>query len=151
MAEDWSADPGGGTGNGGADLHIGDGTLPSLKKQLDRLLTELESRGVAEGIRSSTVGTGSYGDFAGARELATHQARVHQKLQAFSQIFGEQIEALGIAAQISDKGFENVEADAVQRLRAIQQNAYEHYKAPKDAPTAGQDAKATDADEQGAY
>ncbi|MBU7596589.1 hypothetical protein JGS22_002785 [Streptomyces sp. P38-E01] len=150
MAEDWGAGSRS-TGGSGADLHVGDGTLVSLKKQLDLLLLELDNRGVQEEIRSSTVGAGSYGDFAGARELATHQARVHQKLEAFSRIFGEQIEALGIAAQISEKGFQNVEADAVQRLRAIQQNAYEHYKAPKDAPTAGQDAKATDDDEQAAY
>lgn len=145
MAEDWSDGPQNTTGtSGGADLHIGDGTLPSLQKQLDQLLQEMKQQGFASGIKSHTVSTGSYGDFPGARELATHQTRVHQKLETFARVFGEQIEALGIAAQVSERGFHNVDADTVQRLRAIQQNAYQHYKTPGDAPTHGQDQQATD-------
>lgn len=145
MAEDWSdSSPNTADTSSGADLHIGDGTLPSLKKQLDRLLQEMNNQGVETGIKSSTVGTAAYCDFPGARDLATHQARVHQKLETFARVFNEQIEALGIAAQISDRGFQNVDAEAVQRLRAIQQNAYQHYRAPDDAPTQSQDTQATD-------
>jgi hypothetical protein len=82
--------------NGGKDLLVGEGSLTSFKKQLDKLVAELKRTPAApEEIHASAVPATAYGDFPGARDLATHLARVQTRLELFAKIYGEQIEALG--------------------------------------------------------
>lgn len=130
---------------GGGELQVGEGTLQNLKKQLDEILSEVRGTPATQKeIQASAVGKSSYGDFPGAQQLAEHQAKAQEKLEAFSRIFGEQIEALSISAQIAERGYENVEAEAVERLRAIQQNALRHYEATQQEPKQGQDSQGND-------
>lgn len=139
-------------GAGGGELHVGEGTLQNLKKQLDEILADVRTTPATQKeIQASAVGKSAYGDFPGAQQLAQHQAKAQEKLEAFSRIFGEQIEALSISAQIADRGYENVEAEAVQRLRTIQQNALRHYEATQEQPQQDKDQQGVDKNHDGGY
>ena len=139
-------------GAGGGELHVGEGTLQNLKKQLDEILADVRTTPATQKeIQASAVGKSAYGDFPGAQLLAQHQAKAQEKLEAFSRIFGEQIEALSISAQIADRGYENVEAEAVQRLRTIHQNALRHYEATQEQPQQDKDQQGVDKNHDGGY
>lgn len=139
---DGTTTPGASGANG--DLAVNDGSLQSLKKQLDELLGELRNSPASHtDMRTATITSDAYGDFPGAKALSTQYAKVQARLEAFSQVLGEQIEALGISVEVSEKGYDNVEAETLRRMQEIQRNVMRQYQ-DKDAPPPQVDEKRTD-------
>ncbi|MBB1244984.1 hypothetical protein GL263_15615 [Streptomyces durbertensis] len=138
--------------NGGKDLLVSEGSLTSFKKQLDKLVAELKRTPAApEEIHASAVPTAAYGDFPGARDLATHLARVQTRLELFAKIYGEQIEALGVAAQVSARGYADVEDETRQRMRAIQQNLDRYHSELEAVKTESPSARPTSSSDRAGY
>ncbi|MCI0383663.1 hypothetical protein [Streptomyces sp. CNQ085] len=140
---------------GGKGLNYRAETLTAFKGRIDELLGELgKSPAAHKQIGEQAVTPEAYGTgFSAAEDLSAHYDRVHTRLKALSRLFGEQLEALGIATEIVDKGYGNVEADQRQRFQAIQTQVEEHLSASrrgdsesgKDSSSEG-DRKALDAD-----
>jgi hypothetical protein len=138
-------DPGAGSSSGNGDLSVTDETLLGFKKRLDEVLSHLSnSPASTTKMQNQTITRDAYGGtaFPAADDLSKQYDRVHARLETLSRIFGEQIEALGIAVQISQKGYAGVEADQLARMRAIQSSAAQHYEAPA-APSNGGDGQRT--------
>ncbi|MFP8887232.1 hypothetical protein [Streptomyces mangrovi] len=140
---------------GGKSLNYQAETLTAFKGRIDELLGELgKSPASHKQIGEQTVTPDAYGTgFSAAEDLSALYEKVHTRLEALSRLFGEQLEALGIATEIVDKGYGNVEAERRQRFQAIQTQVDEHWSASRQGdPEEGKDAssegnrKALDAD-----
>ncbi|MGK5628062.1 hypothetical protein [Streptomyces sp. URMC 123] len=115
---------------GGEDLSLKAETLSAFKGRIDKIIADLEKSPAAKSkIDGQKVSRHSYGKgFSAAEDLGGLYDKVHAELQTLSQTFGEQLEALGIAVQISDRGYGNIDADQEARFRAIQKRAAEVYE-----------------------
>ncbi|MFJ4338151.1 hypothetical protein [Streptomyces sp. NPDC088915] len=95
-------------------------------------------------ITPDAYGTG----FAAATELHGAYDKVRTRLEELTKIFGETIEAMGIRAQIADKGYAGVDEEERRRFAAIQksvekdQNKY-HGTEGRGAPKSEQPATPT--------
>ncbi|MDG9706388.1 hypothetical protein [Streptomyces sp. DH37] len=116
------------TGGSGKGLDYRAETLTAFKGRIDELLGELgKSPASHQRIGEQTVVPDAYGTgFSAAEDLSALYDRVHTRLESLSRLFGEQLEALGIATQIVDKGYGNVEADQRERFQAIQTRVDEY-------------------------
>ncbi|MDI3417963.1 hypothetical protein [Streptomyces luteolus] len=117
--------------------------LQTFKKRIDDLLDRLNGSPAQHGkIGEQTITAASYGTgFAAAEDLGKSYETVRSRLERLSRAFGEQIEGLGIAVQITDKGYEGVEAEQAERYQTIRRRAEEHYREP--AQDAGSGAGTT--------
>ncbi|CAL9451504.1 MULTISPECIES: hypothetical protein [Streptomyces] len=133
---------------GGKGLDYRAETLTAFKGRIDELLAELgKSPASHKQIGEQTVTPDAYGTgFSAAEDLSALYDKVHTRLETLSRLFGEQLEALGIATEIVDKGYGNVEADQRQRFQAIQTQVDEHWAASR-REREGQDTRAKDSDE----
>ncbi|MFE6779317.1 hypothetical protein [Streptomyces sp. NPDC057702] len=118
---------------GGADLSREAETLTYFKGRIDKILLELESSPAAKSrISDQTITRAAYGTgFSAADDLASMYDKVHGRLEKFSQTLGEQLEMLGIAVQIADRGYDSVDARQAARLNEIQRRARADYAAVK--------------------
>ncbi|MFC7967853.1 hypothetical protein [Streptomyces cinereoruber] len=85
-------------------------------------------------ITPDAYGTG----FAAATELHGAYDKVRTRLEELTKIFGETIEAMGINAQIADKGYSGVDEEERRRFAAIQKHVGDDHK--KNYGTEGQGA-----------
>ncbi|MGR3935593.1 hypothetical protein [Streptomyces sp. BRA346] len=119
------------SGRGGkrADLKVEAETLASFKSRIDKILLDLEESPAARSkISDQTVAHAAFGaEFTAAADLAGAYEKLHARLEKFSRTLGDQLEALGIAVQISDRGYDSVDAEQAARLRAIQKRTAEYY------------------------
>ncbi|QKW52720.1 hypothetical protein [Streptomyces buecherae] len=125
---------------GGADLAREAETLSYFKGKIDKILLDLESSPAAKSkIGDQTITRAAYGTgFSAADDLASMYDKVHGRLEKFSQTLGDQLEALGIAVQIADRGYDSIDAKQAARLREIQRRAREEYPATKQGQPADQ-------------
>lgn len=122
---------------GDGDLVINADSLAALRKQVDAVARELRDSSASEAkVREQVVNRDAYGGTALAQaddlSKAYDQARV--ELERYVRIFGEQIEALSLVVEMSQKGFDNAEAEQIARFHQLQQNAQRHYQAQEPRP-----------------
>ncbi|GAA2426875.1 hypothetical protein [Streptomyces macrosporus] len=119
---------------GGKDLSYEPETLASFKKRIDDILDRLETSPAShKHISDQTVTPDAYGTgFSAAEDLSAQYEKAHERLKTLSRLFGEQLEALGIATQIVDKGYENVEDEYKERFQAIRARVEEHHESRRD-------------------
>lgn len=126
---------------GGKDLAYEAESLASFKGRIDKILDELEGSPAspkqigAQDITPDAYGTG----FSAAADLSSLYDKVHTRLQDLSRLFGDQLEALGIATQIVDKGYQSLEADQAQRFQTVQERVEEYSQSRQDGPEEGRD------------
>lgn len=107
---------------GGADLRRGLEALKTFKKRVDGLLSDFEgSAGSSAKVAAHTISRASFGagDFAEASGLHGQYERVHEHITSLSKSLALQIEALQIAVQGADIGFDNLEEDLRRRFWEI--------------------------------
>lgn len=114
--------------NAGSGISKKAETLAYFKKQLDKMLKDLEESPAAKSeISRHRIAAAAYGKFPAAEELAGNYQKVHARLEELSQILGDQLEALGVTVQISDRGYDSVDAEQAARLREIHKRAQNYY------------------------
>ncbi|MFC0598612.1 hypothetical protein [Streptomyces palmae] len=114
-------------------------TLKGFKSRIDDVLLKFaDSPGAKKNLDSHGVPTTAFGSssFNAAGILAGHVEKAHARLSELSQILGDQIEALGIAAVIAENNYEGVDAEQSARLKAIQERAERYYQGHRDNPAA---------------
>ncbi|MGW1197468.1 hypothetical protein ACWD4B_16760 [Streptomyces sp. NPDC002536] len=120
-------------GSGGGYLAKEAETLTTFKGRIDELLAKLEKSSASpKAIGDRRISRDAYGrGFDSAHDLAGLYDKVHGRLQELSKLFGDQIEAVGLAALISDRGYDGVDAEQAARMRAIQESTQKQYRSPK--------------------
>ncbi|MFF8596860.1 hypothetical protein ACF061_36675 [Streptomyces sp. NPDC015220] len=109
-----------------ANLEASGEALATFVKRVDAVLRDLEgSAGAptkvgAQTIRLSSLSAGSESVFPEAHDLYTQYRSVHEELISLSKTLHLQIEAIGIAVQGADHGFENLEEEQRRRFWEIQ-------------------------------
>ncbi|MEU5438604.1 hypothetical protein AB0G73_35420 [Streptomyces sp. NPDC020719] len=137
------AEPNGTTGGGNGerggkpDLGVDGVSLADFKGRMDELLRSLDKSPARHTkIADQRVQPASYGTgFAAADELHKAYDKVRTNLERLSKIFGDQIEGMGIAVHIADKGYGGIDVDEAQRYQAIRKETEKYYE----SPGAGQD------------
>ncbi|MFF5974785.1 hypothetical protein ACFY7C_25025 [Streptomyces sp. NPDC012769] len=119
-----------GDGSGKQGLEVGDVTLQTFQSRMQKLVDDLKgSPAEHKKIGEQKVTAASYGTgFAAATELHGAYEKVRTRLEELTKIFGETIEAMGIRAQIADKGYAGVDEEERQRFAEIQKATKEHYE-----------------------
>ncbi|RLU96589.1 hypothetical protein CTZ27_16320 [Streptomyces griseocarneus] len=136
---------------GNSDLAKEAETLTKFKGHIDKILENLEdSSSSVKSIADQKLPKDVYGSFDTAKGLADLYEHVHGRLKELSQTFGDQIEAMSIAALIADRGYDAVDADQAARLKAIEERTRKYNPAPTSAPThtPGQPGQSNAADQQ---
>ncbi|GAA0481052.1 hypothetical protein ABZ951_24540 [Streptomyces sp. NPDC046215] len=122
-------------------------TLATFQKRIEEVLTKLEkSAASSKSMGDQKVPQASFGTgFGSAKELATLYDKVHERLLTLSKVFGDQVEAMGFAAVIAERGYDGIDAEEAERLRAIQKRTrqYEHDRPRPGGTPAGTDEKGT--------
>ncbi|MEU7167518.1 hypothetical protein AB0A70_23200 [Streptomyces morookaense] len=118
----------------GGELHAEAEVLKAFKRRVDAILTNyLDSEGAPGRIAEAAPGTGHMGqNFAEVTALHGAYNAVHERLKTLSQLFADQIEALGTAVLGAGVGYENVDAGLRDRLLAIQRRTQELYNPAMD-------------------
>ncbi|MFB7866843.1 hypothetical protein [Streptomyces sp. NPDC056069] len=131
-------------GDGGKkDLEVEDVTLQTFQTRMQKLVDDLKgSPAEHKKIGEQKVTEASYGTgFAAAGELHGAYEKVRTRLEELTKIFGETIEAMGIRAQIADKGYTGVDEEERQRFSEIQKSTQDYYDKHKDSGAQGGPAK----------
>ncbi|MFF8597891.1 hypothetical protein ACF065_03030 [Streptomyces sp. NPDC015232] len=127
-------------GDGGKQgLDVGEVTLLTFQTRMQKLVDELKgSPAEHTKIGEQKVTAASYGTgFSAATQLHAQYEKVRTRLEELTKIFGETIEAMGIRAQIADKGYDGVNQEQRERYREILKSTQEDYD--KQHPPAAQD------------
>ncbi len=96
-------------------------SLADFKKVLDSVLQDLDKSYASHNkVSDQAIDHASYGDFAEARTLASAYDDVHDTLRTLAQAWGDQIEALGLAIDMANRGYQGVDEEHRDRLRALQ-------------------------------
>ncbi|MFI2645971.1 hypothetical protein [Streptomyces sp. NPDC018610] len=130
-----------------ADFEASGEALAKFVKRVDAVLHDLEgsagnpTKVGAQTIRLSSLSAASEAVFPEAHRLYQNYATVHKELTALSKVLHLQIEAIGIAVQGADHGFEKLEEEQRRRFWTIQaeirqiQGAKEHANDSKGGAT----------------
>ncbi|GHF74757.1 hypothetical protein GCM10010218_64780 [Streptomyces mashuensis] len=105
-------------------------TLSTFKGRIDSILRMLEdSQASQTSLDHRTIAKSAYGkDFHSAEVLHSVYETVHTRLKELSRVFGDQIEAAGLAALVADRGYDGVDAEQEARMRAIQERTERHFR-----------------------
>ncbi|MFC1410152.1 hypothetical protein ACEZCY_12875 [Streptacidiphilus sp. N1-12] len=93
---------------------------------MDTLLESLDGSPAApnqiahQTLEAQHLGTEVNGAFSEITDLSTTYQTVHEQLQSLSKTLSDQINAMSITVQVSQVGYQHVEADQVDALWAIQ-------------------------------
>ncbi|MFE0044738.1 hypothetical protein [Streptomyces albireticuli] len=116
-------------------------TLKSFQDRIEDVLDKLEkSKASSKSMGDQKVSTEAFGTgFGSAKDLAGLYDKVHERLLALSKVFGDQVEAMGLAAVIAERGYDGIDAEEAEKLRAIQKRTQEYERdraaaLKKDAP-----------------
>ncbi|WBO63472.1 hypothetical protein [Streptomyces camelliae] len=129
------------SGGGGSDLRRGLEALKIFQKRVNDALRKFDdSPGSSSSIAQHAISRASFSGtqipFSEAADLHGQYERVHARLTNLSQSLSLHIEALKLAVQAADAGYDNVEEDVRQRFWAIQtQLNREHQQAVADEQT----------------
>ncbi|WP_149180651.1 hypothetical protein [Streptomyces sp. TRM49041] len=117
-------------GGGGKDLDVKGVTLQTFKNRIDEILNSLaESPAGHQTIGEQTVTADAYGNgFGAAGDLHAGYEKIRARLEGLSKMFGETIEALGIAVQMADKGYGGVDTGVKERFKEIHKHSREFYE-----------------------
>ncbi|ARZ67541.1 hypothetical protein SMD11_1884 [Streptomyces albireticuli] len=144
-----------GGGPGGEPTPSGDGklvkepeTLKSFQDRIEGVLEKLEkSKASSKSMGDQKVSTEAFGTgFGSAKDLAGLYDKIHERLLTLSKVFGDQVEAMGLAAVIAERGYDGIDAEEAEKLRAIQKRTQEYERdraaalkkgGPGDAGTTG--------------
>ncbi|MFF0436809.1 hypothetical protein ACFYU9_31885 [Streptomyces sp. NPDC004327] len=104
-------------------------TLLTFQSRMQKLVEELKgSPAEHTKIGEQKVTPASYGTgFGAATELHGAYDKVRTRLEELTKIFGETIEAMGIRAQIADKGYSGVDQEQKDRFAQIQKSTEDDY------------------------
>ncbi|WP_406342158.1 hypothetical protein [Streptomyces sp. NBC_00648] len=133
MAEPNGGGSGGkGSGGGKPDLGVDGVSLADFKGRMEQLLRSLDQSPARHTkIADQRVQPGSYGKgFAAADELHKAYDKVRTNLERLTKIFGDQIEGMGIAVHIADKGYGGIDVDEAHRYQAIRKETETYYESP---------------------
>ncbi|RKN38724.1 hypothetical protein [Streptomyces hoynatensis] len=116
-----------------ADLHVADGALSDFTHWLGGIVEPLDN--LAADIAELNIATHQYGGAMPAvAEMARQYETARSRLVEFVRIQREAVEMLGIAAQISERGYEAVDQEQLDRLRQITSTWNERYPRPPRIP-----------------
>ncbi|MDT0547191.1 MULTISPECIES: hypothetical protein [Streptomyces] len=121
----------------GKGMAKGAETLAKFKGRIDKILSDLENSPASQKKFDEQIITrAAYGAQLkkvewSADSLAKSYDTVHENLKAWSKIFGDQIEAMGLAALIAEKGYDAIDADQRRRMQEIQAEAAKYYRDPE--------------------
>ncbi|AXE27783.1 hypothetical protein C0216_26730 [Streptomyces globosus] len=109
-------------------------TISGYKKVVDDLLTKLgNSEASDKKLAHTTLPEGTLGTgFAEAVDLFSAYEKVQTELRNLSKGLADQIEAMGIAIQLSGKGYVNVDEETKARMRSIAAKAHDAYVPDRD-------------------
>ena len=111
-------------------------SLADFKKVLDSVLQDLDKSYASHSkVSDQTVAQASYGDFDEARALASTYDSVHDTLKSLAQVWGAQIEALGISVDMANRGYQAVDEEHRDRLRGLQAQIQQFYTQQPQAQT----------------
>ncbi|MCC3766647.1 hypothetical protein [Streptomyces sp. UNOC14_S4] len=120
---------------GNSDLAKEAETLTKFKGHIDKILENLEgSSSSVKSIADQKLSKDVYGSFDTAKGLADLYEHVHERLKELSKTFGDQIEAMSIAALIADRGYDAIDAEQAARLKAIEERARKYGPTTTSAP-----------------
>ncbi|MEU3351360.1 hypothetical protein [Streptomyces sp. NPDC037389] len=113
-------------------------TLTTFKNRIDEVLADLEKSAASpKSMGDQKVAHDAFGrGFGSAEGLAALYDAVHARLETLSKVFGDQVEAMGLAAVIAERGYDGVDADEAARMRAIQERTHEYEHGPTTRSTA---------------
>ncbi|MDA5144413.1 hypothetical protein PEM37_23130 [Streptomyces sp. AD681] len=109
-----------------ANLEVTGEALSTFVKRVDSALRNLEgsagdpTRIGAQGIKPTSLNSGSTTAFPEAHALYLQYNRVHEELTSLSKTLHLQIEAIGIAVRGAHVGFDNLEEEQRRRFAEIQ-------------------------------
>jgi hypothetical protein len=128
--------------SGSKDLAVETESLVTFKQRVDGILSRLDD-GPASHRRMSdqAISAASFGaDFEMADHIHKAYQAVHDKLRTMSQMLGDHIDALSLTTDMARRGYQNVDQQQVDRLRAIQQRLAQTCPQPGQGEGHAQDA-----------
>ncbi|MFC5725006.1 hypothetical protein ACFP1Z_33180 [Streptomyces gamaensis] len=120
-------------------------TLTAFRNRVEEALSKLErSSASAKAMGDHRIAGDAYGKgFDSAEALAALYETVHGRLQELSKVFGDQIEAMGLAAVIAERGYDGMDAEEAARMRGIEERALEYRRSRPAASDSGQPGAAS--------
>lgn len=108
-------------------------TLTRFQGRLEKVLADLEDTHASKRfLGEQTVPAGSYGkDFTSATEVAEAYQKAHGNIVKLCQAFSDNIEMLGFAALISERGYDGLDAEQRREMEAIQRRIEQGYRGAK--------------------
>ncbi|MDQ1008166.1 hypothetical protein QFZ82_002651 [Streptomyces sp. V4I23] len=109
--------------------------MRGFKKRVDDLLIVLDGSEAAPGrMGEDRVSRGQLGsaDFGEAQFLFESYTIVHDELEKLSKALGAQIEGMGLAVHSSQVGYENVDQDIRDRMKAVNAEVESYYDRERD-------------------
>jgi hypothetical protein len=109
--------------------------MQTFKKRVDDLLTILDgSEAAPSRMGNDRVSRWQLGsaDFGEAQFLYDSYTVVHDELEKLSKALGAQIEGMGLAVQSSRVGYENLDRDIRDRMKAINAEVESYYDRERD-------------------
>ncbi|MCX4797188.1 hypothetical protein OG497_24660 [Streptomyces sp. NBC_01242] len=113
-------------------------SFTKFRNHVDVLLRDLKASPAGPGkVGEETIGREKFGGgnkgWTEAEALHGSYSAVIKELEGLSQLLSDSIEGMSIAVLASHKGYENVDLDVRQRMRAIQSSTETHHKAEQAA------------------
>ena len=116
-----------------ADLHVADGALSDFTNWLRDIAEPMDD--LAAEIDELRLQSHQYGGGVPAvAELAKQYELARSRLADYVRFQREAVEMLGIAVQISARGYEAVDQEQLDRLRQITDTWNERYPQPRSTP-----------------
>ncbi|MFB7898490.1 hypothetical protein ACFC1B_19380 [Streptomyces xiamenensis] len=115
-----------------ADLAVSTEALSQFRGRLDNVLTTTQTAGLTPSLMADLrMDQANYGGLIPGMTQISHEfGHAVDRLEAFVRIQQDLIEALAIATLISQQGYENVEAENLERLQQIMAHLADDYTPP---------------------
>ncbi|WP_329814236.1 hypothetical protein [Streptomyces sp. JV185] len=109
-------------------------SFTKFRDRIDELLRDLKASPAGPGkVGEDTMGRerfgGGKGEWSEADGLHGAYSKVVKELEGLSHLLSDSIEGMSIAVLASHKGYENVDLDVRDRMRAIQCSTIAHHEA----------------------
>ncbi len=106
-------------------------TLTKFKARVDKVLADLgKSPASYKSLDRQQIPEDAYGKVDSAKALRARYTEIHTHLMELSKTFGDQIEAMGLAALAAERGYGGMDAEQAARLREIEERTREQYRGP---------------------
>lgn len=113
-------------------------SFTKFRERVDELLRDLKASPAGPGkVGEDAMGRerfgGGKGEWQEADGLHGAYSKVVEEMEGLSQLLSDSIEGMSIAVLASQKGYENVDLDVRDRMRAIQGSVIAHHEAEQAA------------------